>query len=599
MKEAVDEVIVVVWAQVNSLDWPILYANQAWVDMTGVRVTPPLRFPGRPKIEDVRPLPEASRSETGSLWDYLWLQSDGVDEVVNLWKHVYGDMTSGSGMAQPFAKSAVLAPRLVNGSSSSRVSCRFMPAELPLDVAAAAIRPASQYAADFSQRIAPAGYSQGHLYFVTITRLAFAFTSEISRVKSKLPQPTIPEEDENEDESDDGDATPNLDAHPAANGGSVSVRSDSEASVKVKPPVSPYPDVRLLRVLEDGNFGKLYFGTWAGACVGVKVVTSDKATDDWDKLDSIFLTSIANANVAQQYFFDVQVDEVMQERHLWMVREWCDGGDLGTYCKEQRVEGKGLWELIQIILEIASGLQYMLGRGIIHGALTPSNVLLKSQAACRKGYICKVSDFGFARLRRRPRLRTSAFASSSSNVSVPSEGGPVKQPYEGIAPHMPPEDIMAERDKREPQPCPKGDVFALGMIMYQVAAGERPSSWLPRGDLPADFASAMDRGRWLRLPSKAPGELSFVYMRCIAANPAERLCAAEIIERMSELSLKFDPDADPVQETYRRVGTAPVRVRSDKSRLNKDMFTSNPMSRRAYTPPGSDSSMGKAKKLYS
>jgi serine/threonine protein kinase len=587
MQEAIDEVTCLVLAQLDTLDWPILYANEAWTKLMGVRVTPPLRFPGRPHVKREPPV-EGVLEGASSLWDYLWLQFDGVDVVLDLWNHIRSDVNSVAGSAQPFAKFASIAPRFANGNSISKVSCRFMPAELPLDMAASAIRAVSQWAGDRGNRIHPDGFERGHLYFVTITRQSLDLTSNLPLELGKITVP-IPEEDE-EDECCDDEAKITC----SRNG-----TSDSASSIEKTPTMSPFPDVRLLRVLQGGNFCKLYFGTWAGACVGVKAVeTSEKVRREWSEIAAAFSTSTAHINVAQQYFCQMIVADVVQESRLWVVREWCDGGSLAKYCNKPRLEGKELMENIDICREIASGLQYMFRRNIFHGSLTPSNVLLKSRS-CLKGYVCKVSDFGFARLRQRKRLRTSAFGStSSSNTASERERAPAVQDYEGIASHMPPEDVVAERQGREPQITAEADIFAFGMIIYQVTAGETPSSWLPQGDLPADFASAADRGRWLRLPGKVPLEYSFLYMRCIAANPQERLDAAEVVEQLVALATKFDPLSNVMEgsQNYRRVGTAPTASRPLKSRVRYDIFSSNP-ERRSFTPPCPDSSDSRAQRF--
>lgn len=43
-------------------------------------------------------------------------------------------------------------------------------------------------------------------------------------------------------------------------------------------------------------------------------------------------------------------------------------------------------------------MEYLHAAGILHGDLKPANVLLKSTSADRRGYICKLCDFGLSRL---------------------------------------------------------------------------------------------------------------------------------------------------------------------------------------------------------
>ncbi|PNH00828.1 Serine/threonine-protein kinase grp, partial [Tetrabaena socialis] len=52
--------------------------------------------------------------------------------------------------------------------------------------------------------------------------------------------------------------------------------------------------------------------------------------------------------------------------------------------------------LLRCAVEVAQGMAYLHGLGLAHGDLTPKNVLLKSTATSRRGYACKISDFGLS-----------------------------------------------------------------------------------------------------------------------------------------------------------------------------------------------------------
>ncbi len=45
-----------------------------------------------------------------------------------------------------------------------------------------------------------------------------------------------------------------------------------------------------------------------------------------------------------------------------------------------------------------AGMEYLHAAGILHGDLKPANVLLKSTSADRRGFLCKLCDFGMSRL---------------------------------------------------------------------------------------------------------------------------------------------------------------------------------------------------------
>lgn len=45
-------------------------------------------------------------------------------------------------------------------------------------------------------------------------------------------------------------------------------------------------------------------------------------------------------------------------------------------------------------LDVANAMNYLHSLGITHGDLKADNVLLKSASTDRRGFFCKVSDFG-------------------------------------------------------------------------------------------------------------------------------------------------------------------------------------------------------------
>ncbi len=49
------------------------------------------------------------------------------------------------------------------------------------------------------------------------------------------------------------------------------------------------------------------------------------------------------------------------------------------------------------LLDIAHGMDYLHGLNIVHGDMKSSNVLLKSARNDRRGFVCKVADFGCSR----------------------------------------------------------------------------------------------------------------------------------------------------------------------------------------------------------
>ena len=125
--------------------------------------------------------------------------------------------------------------------------------------------------------------------------------------------------------------------------------------------------------------------------------------------------------------------------------ELLEGGDLRA-----RVGQLGSVEAVSIFERIVEVCARVHREGVVHGDLKPENVLFD-----RAGKLY-LSDFG---LSRRISQR-----SASLSVSISLEDARLL----GTLDYMAPEQRAGER------PTPRSDVFALGVILYELLTGERP-----------------------------------------------------------------------------------------------------------------------------
>ncbi len=127
-----------------------------------------------------------------------------------------------------------------------------------------------------------------------------------------------------------------------------------------------------------------------------------------------------------------------------------------TYIVMQYIKGQSLQQLIAkkkkfspkeingILIPLCEALEYAHQHGIVHRDIKPANILMDLNGRPQ------VVDFGVAR------VETSTLTQSGTTVGTPS--------------YMSPEQIMGKRvDNR-------ADIFSIGVILYELAAGQRPFS---------------------------------------------------------------------------------------------------------------------------
>jgi serine/threonine protein kinase len=142
----------------------------------------------------------------------------------------------------------------------------------------------------------------------------------------------------------------------------------------------------------------------------------------------------------------------------FIVMEFVDGVNLRQLLKGGRISPR---EALAIVPQICDALQFAHDLGIVHRDIKPENLLID-----RRGRV-KVADFGLAKLVGGDPDEESAAIFASG--SLQTEGGKVM----GTPRYMAPEQIErpAEVDHR-------ADIYALGVVFYQMLTGELPGERL-------------------------------------------------------------------------------------------------------------------------
>jgi eukaryotic-like serine/threonine-protein kinase len=229
---------------------------------------------------------------------------------------------------------------------------------------------------------------------------------------------------------------------------------------------------------------------------------------------------------------EARLASAIEHPNVCAIYEVGESGDEG-YIVMQYVPGQSLDQLIgrgpaslQLVLsvgiQIADGLQAAHSLGIFHRDLKPQNVMLTD------GGLVKILDFGLAR-RLRPEdasfdpAKPAMAREASVAATYTARGGTIR--------YMAPEQFVTG------QSSVQSDVWALGVILYELTSGRHPFARPDAEDFQViraiQFSDPEDLSRIV--PGISP-ELKSVIAACLEKNPGSRYTsAAEVREALKTI----------------------------------------------------------------
>jgi serine/threonine protein kinase/TolB-like protein len=303
--------------------------------------------------------------------------------------------------------------------------------------------------------------------------------------------------------------------------------------------VGPY---RLLRLLGEGGMAEVWLAQRADGAfkrdVALKLPMLSSLRKD---LASRFarerdiLAALEHPNIARLYDAGVSPSGLP-----YLAMEYVAGEPLTTWCDARQL---GIRERLKLFLQVLDAVQYAHAQHVIHRDIKPSNILVTDSGQVR------LLDFGVAKL----------LAQEEPQADLTQLYGRALTP-----------DYASPELVRGEAPAPAGDVYALGVVLYELLCGNRPYH-LNAATSIAQLAHAINtlevrqpsvrvapdaagnRGTTERkLARRLRGDVDAIIMKALAPEPDSRYASASAFADDLQRSLSGEPvEARPDSLGYR------------------------------------------------
>jgi serine/threonine protein kinase/Tfp pilus assembly protein PilF len=253
-----------------------------------------------------------------------------------------------------------------------------------------------------------------------------------------------------------------------------------------------------------GGMGEVYraHDTRLGRDVAIKVLPHEVSSSA-ERLarferEARIVASLNHPNIVTLY----SIEEVAGIRFIAM--ELVEGRSLADIIEPG---GMPITQVLDVGVAIAEALEAAHRKGVVHRDLKPANVMLTAD------HRVKVLDFGLAKL-------VSSAAGSRVHDALTATS-PLSSPGEafGTAPYMAPEQLLGDDvDART-------DLFAFGIVMFEMLAGHRPFAGRNFFETANTIANA-PAPSLAGIRHEVPRELQAIVERCLEKAPDARFQAA-------------------------------------------------------------------------
>ncbi|MFC5409019.1 serine/threonine protein kinase [Larkinella bovis] len=270
---------------------------------------------------------------------------------------------------------------------------------------------------------------------------------------------------------------------------------------------------RIESQLGEGGMGTVYQATdlLLQRLVAVKMLHSHLVTQttfmERFRNEALILARLNHPNIAVVYNF------LQEGSDYFMAMEYVEGDSLEALIRRAGALSPAV--AAEMVRQGLEGMAHAHRKGILHRDIKPANLMLTPEGTI------KLMDFGIARVKGEQRL-------TQANRIV------------GTLEYMAPELIEGQ------EPSPASDIYAMGVLLYELLSGKLP--FASRTDYELMRAIVREKPIPLRkLDDQIPKELEAIVQKALEKNPARRFEDAKAFQKALQPFFASAPVLDPAR----------------------------------------------------
>jgi serine/threonine protein kinase len=217
--------------------------------------------------------------------------------------------------------------------------------------------------------------------------------------------------------------------------------------------------------LGGGTFGEVWRAhhhVWVDQLVAIKIPTDTQYVRNLQHEGSA-IHGLVHPNIVRAIGFDPYADPP------YLITEYIPGASLRPLIAAKKLSTN---DAIAIMRQVLAGLSYAHANGIVHRDMKPENILIH-QRALQDGFnvdgVVKVTDFGLGKAANKTAVGSIAYSASMNDAAGREIAGTL--------------DYMSPEQRSGGESDARTDLYACGVILYELLTGEKPAGT----DVPSDL----------------------------------------------------------------------------------------------------------------